>query len=410
MLCLQSAVEGQAIVDTLSLTPLPPDSFYVRRAGSDIVVGWYPLDDSVSAVVGSYDFRNWYSEHDVSEGSRVTIRGSYIGVVDVTLVVERESATSATVGADTSLILFASVVDPRNRTYRQRMNIGTRHYTTGDRIPLVLVNQEPPFDQMPLGIDLSFGTGVVDTSLIGGLAFFQVDLQDFEGFHIRRGISPFPSDMEVVAELSKEDGYLGVAEDSIYYSQWPKHDDRGRQYYEWTDNNVFVGFTYYYIVSTYDRGYFKGFFQHNKWDSYICEEDDPDFEQHYGPPDGALECPDVAKEITMTVNAGTDITKVYVVPNPYRTGTSEATSPYYHNFPDRSIKFFNVPMNAQIKVYTVSGDLVWEARHSNPDGSDGVVTWDAKNKEGEDVGSGVYVFKCESGDGEQVYGRIVVIR
>jgi hypothetical protein len=367
----------------------------------------------VSSVIGSYDFTNWYSEHDVSEGVQVDISGNYIGDVDLTVIFERESALPATVGIDTSVIIYANTVDPRNRTYRQRFNIGTNYYTTGDQIPIVLVNEESPYDSIRLGINLSFGEGMVDTSLFSDLAFFEIDLQDFEGFHVWRGLTQFPSDMQIKADLSKEDGYIGIEEDSIYFSEWPKYDDQGRAYYEWTDDNVFVGFTYYYIVSTYDRGYFKGFFQHNKWDNYICEDVDPDFVQHYDPPEEPMECEDVAQEITMTIDSGTNISAVYAVPNPYRTGTSAETSPYYHNFPDMTIKFFNVPRQAKIKIFTVSGDLVWEAGHSDPTGRDGVVSWDTRNKEGQEVGSGVYIFKCEAERGDQVdyvYGRIVVIR
>lgn len=408
--CMQAVAHGQSVIDTLTLTPLPPDSFYVKRVDADIVIGWYPRDDSVSALIGSYDFENWFSEHDVSEGVRVDISGFYIGNIDLTVQFEREAAQAATVGIDTSIIVYANTVDSRNRTFRQRFNIGTNYYTPGTEIPIILTNEEPPFDALDLGIDLAFSEGIVDTSLFGGLAFFEIDLQDFEGFHIWRGLTPFPSDMEIIAELSKEDGFIGVEEDSIYFANWPRPDGHGRLYYEWTDDNVYVGFTYYYIVTTFDRGYFKGFFKHNKWDSYICEDDDPDFEQLYDPPEDPLACEDVALEITMAVDAGTDITKMYAVPNPYRTGSSAATSPYYHNFPDRTIKFFNVPQETDIKIYTVAGDLVWESHHSNSGGSGGIVSWDVRNKEGQDVGSGVYIYRCESGNGDYAYGRIVVIR
>lgn len=407
---MQTAAQGQSVIDTLLLTPLPPDSFYVKRTGSNIVVGWYPRGDSVSALIGSYDFESWFSEHDVSEGVQIGMSGNYIGDVDLTILFERENARTSIVGVDTSIVLFANTLDPRNRTYRQKINIGSNYYTPGDEVPIKLVNEEQPFDMLDLGINLSFSEGIVDTSLFGGLAFFEIDLQDFEGFHVWRGLTPFPSDMEVTVELSKEDGFIGVEEDSIYFTEWPKQDEHGRPYYEWTDDNVFVGFTYYYVVTTFDRGYFKGFFKHNKWDSYICEDDDPEFEQFYEPPEGPLACEDVAQEIIMSVDAGTDISRVYAVPNPYRTGSSAGTSPSYHNFPDMSIKFFNVPQEADIKLYTVAGDLVWETHHSNPGGRNGIVSWDVRNKEGREVGSGVYIYRCETDGGDAVYGRIVVIR
>ncbi len=114
----------------------------------------------------------------------------------------------------------------------------------------------------------------------------------------------------------------------------------------------------------------------------------------------------------MTVDAGpmNQLGRIYAVPNPYRTGTSAITSPYYHNFPDMSIKFFNVPKEADVKVFTVSGELVWDVHHSNPPGTNGVVSWDVKNNHDQEVGSGVYIYRVESSDGSEMYGRIVVIR
>jgi hypothetical protein len=49
--------------------------------------------------------------------------------------------------------------------------------------------------------------------------------------------------------------------------------------------------------------------------------------------------------------------------------------------------------------------------HSSPTGEDGIISWDVKNQRDEDVGSGVYLYRCKnSADGSDMYGRIVVIR
>ncbi|MBN1884482.1 MAG: hypothetical protein JW876_03020 [Candidatus Krumholzibacteriota bacterium] len=408
------AASQTAVIDTLELVPLPPDSMYLRRDGAEIVIGWYPPPDSTGAVIGSYDFRNWFGVHSVNEGSRVTLSGAYIGNVDLTLKFEKVFPSTAPVviggssPADTSIRIFASLIDPRNRTYTQTFNIGTNHYTPGTPVDVILRTEDEPRLTIDTGISVAFGEGVVDTSLVGGLASFTLDLQDFEGFHVFRGLSPFPSEMTSRVELSKEDGYIGYEADLVYFSEWPKIDDFGRPYYEWVDKNVYVGFTYHYAVTTYDRGYFKGFFRHNKWDSYVCE--DPDFGYYYDPPEETLDCEASVQSITMTVDTGTDVKKIYAVPNPYRTGTSAESWPYYHNFPDNSIKFYNVPAQCELRIFTVSGDLVWETVFSSAGGEDGVITWDVKNKEGRDVGSGVYVYKVEASNGDHMYGRIVVIR
>jgi hypothetical protein len=69
-----------------------------------------------------------------------------------------------------------------------------------------------------------------------------------------------------------------------------------------------------------------------------------------------------------------------------------------------------MPREATIRIYTVAGDLVWEGSHYNADGRDGIWSWNVKNKNGLDVGSGVYVYRVKSATGEDMYGRIVVIR
>lgn len=425
---LSGVVEAQSAVDTMYLTPVPPDSFYIRRAESHVIIGWYPPADWRSSVIGSRDYTNWYGEHGTAGGVNITFSGAYADDIDRTLIIEKLDRTSYTVGTDASIPLRIGTVDLFNRTYERIINLGTgANYTPGDPVPAILrrVGLQPGelADTLFLGFNFHFSAGVIDTSIYGAPASFVLDLQDFEGFHVWRGLTPNPSDMHAIVEISKEDYYRVSNIDAIedvpvkwrwlweYFNDniepaWPRKDAQGRYYFEWVDQDAFVGFTYYYVVTTYDRGYYKGFDLYNKIDNFICDEDP---ENPATPGDPVL-CDDVAQAFTMTVDAGRNINDVFVVPNPYRTGTSAESTPYYHNFPDGAIKFYNVPMEAKIKIFTVAGDLVWEGSHSSPDGLDGVVSWDARNKNGQDVNSGVYVFRVESATGEDVYGRIVVIR
>jgi hypothetical protein len=66
-----------------------------------------------------------------------------------------------------------------------------------------------------------------------------------------------------------------------------------------------------------------------------------------------------------------------------------------------------VPARCTIKVFTVAGDLVWEEEH---DGAGGNIEWDTRNQSGEDVSSGIYIYRVEDPNGGQVYGRLVIIR
>lgn len=405
LIIMQDGVPAQTVViDTLILEPLPPDSAYLRREGREVIIGWYPQHDSLSAGIGSKHFTNWFMGNmDVSV---VDVFGSYPGDIDRTVKISKERVSRDTVGYEPSIRMVAEAVDLKD-TYRHLFDIGSSEYSPGDTITLQLVGEETG-EALDIGVKLIFHDGIVDTG-----AYFEVDLQDFEGFHVWRGLSPYPSEMAIIADLSKENAFRGVDVDSVYFADWPQTDAQGKKYYEFTDGNAFVGFTYYYNVSTYDRGYFKGQFLYNKLDNKICDEEctqdtlsNPDLPHC----DLAIDCEEVALDIRVSVDTNDDLQRIYAVPNPYRTGTSAVTSPNYHNFPDNSIKFFNVPKEAELKIYTVSGDLVWQTYHENPDGRDGIITWNTMNKHGILAGSGVYIYKCKSRTGDSVYGRIVIIR
>jgi hypothetical protein len=60
----------------------------------------------------------------------------------------------------------------------------------------------------------------------------------------------------------------------------------------------------------------------------------------------------------------------------------------------------------RIRIYTVSGSLV---RIIEDIGSS-LVSWDAKNADGELVGSGIYIFVIETKDGTKKMGKIAVVR
>jgi hypothetical protein len=402
---------AQSAVDTMRLNIVPPDSVYVRRDAQNIVVGWYPPRADIASITGSRHWTNWRGpDPNISE---VEITGIYDGTIDRTLKVERIVLTKVTVdtiGVEPSIRMLVELRD-RFDTYSKEFNLGASYtphddINPGDTIQLNLIGFATG-DTLKLGIGLVFSAGIVDSTTTGGPASFEVDLQTFEGFHVWRGLSPMPTHMSVISELSRDAAFIGIEYDSLYFNEWPKKDALGRPYYEFVDENAFAGFTYYYIVTCFDRGYFRGMAQFNKTDNFICDED----LSNPADPENPVPCEDVAKIITVTVSAGTDMQLIFAVPNPYRTGTSAETHPFYHNYPDRSIKFFNVPKEADIKVYSVSGDLIWEAHHSSPTGEDGIISWDVKNQRGQEVGSGVYIYRCKnSADGSDAYGKIVVIR
>jgi hypothetical protein len=95
---------------------------------------------------------------------------------------------------------------------------------------------------------------------------------------------------------------------------------------------------------------------------------------------------------------------VYVVPNPYtrRAGWEMGES---------KIQFVNVPRNSVISIFDASGGYINTVRPNQmSDGTQaGTVDWNLRDSDGEDVVSGIYLYKLESGGGEK-FGRFIVVR
>jgi hypothetical protein len=97
----------------------------------------------------------------------------------------------------------------------------------------------------------------------------------------------------------------------------------------------------------------------------------------------------------MTASAH-DLKTVVVYPNPFRPREAK----------DNVLKFIGLTDDVDLKIYTISGDLVW-GRHFRYSG--GGATWDGRNSQGREVASGLYVYQATNGDGEKFTGRISVV-
>lgn len=96
-----------------------------------------------------------------------------------------------------------------------------------------------------------------------------------------------------------------------------------------------------------------------------------------------------------------NLQSVSVVPNPFRAG--EAWDVGGGN----EIHFINLPVEARIRVYTLAGDLVADLQHN--DTVRDFEAWNLKNGQGQDVVSGIYIYRVESGVFTH-QSRFIVIR
>ena len=99
--------------------------------------------------------------------------------------------------------------------------------------------------------------------------------------------------------------------------------------------------------------------------------------------------------------ADSNLNQVHPVPDPYYV-----TNQFEQSTENKVIKFVNLPSDAIIRIYSLSGVLVRVLEHHTSGSSEEI--WDVRNRNGQIVGSGVYFFHIESGGARRV-GRMTVV-
>jgi hypothetical protein len=94
--------------------------------------------------------------------------------------------------------------------------------------------------------------------------------------------------------------------------------------------------------------------------------------------------------------AETNLSKVYFYPNPLRLSLA-----------DKKITFVNLADYTKLKIFTISGELVYEEEKETPNG---ILYWYGRNNSGEEVASGVYIYLISNNNGEKKTGKIAVIK
>ena len=110
----------------------------------------------------------------------------------------------------------------------------------------------------------------------------------------------------------------------------------------------------------------------------------------------------------LTRSAGTSLSKVRVVPNPFNISAAELQ---YPGEPDKII-FMDLPLECTIKIYTQSGDLVKTIEHyGSGDESWGFLKNEHSVTEtGQIIVSGLYIAYIETPSGESQFVKFVVVR
>ena len=104
-----------------------------------------------------------------------------------------------------------------------------------------------------------------------------------------------------------------------------------------------------------------------------------------------------------SVTADAGLAAVHTVPDPYYvTNSLEITAN------TKVLRFVNLPGQAIIRIYSVSGILVNVLTHNDPTAG-GEQAWNLRNRNNQFVASGVYFYHVETPDGRSKIGRFTVV-
>ncbi len=167
------------------------------------------------------------------------------------------------------------------------------------------------------------------------------------------------------------------------------HYDEPTSIYRFEDNQVALGYGYYYSVTCYDTG-------HDAWavDDSVSV---PSLESSIF----ANRSPTKFYTTLNPLDENESLDKVVVVPNPFYVSSGLQSSA-----DSKLIQFVNVPETCTIRIFTLRGDLVKTIQHNDP--ASGVATWNQISNNNQYVKSGMYFYHIESEQGES-RGKFAII-
>ncbi len=197
---------------------------------------------------------------------------------------------------------------------------------------------------------------------------------DVAGYRIYRSFRLPIGPWEEIADIS-------IGDEDFY--------DAASGTYRFIDNDVALGYSYYYAVTSYDNG-------HGSWAV------DPTVEV---PP---LESSLFANKTSFPVRSTLRPTErsledIAVSPNPfYRNSGLPGLGD------GNIIQFVNVPRKCTLRIFTVRGDLVRKIEHDNPES--GVIAWNQVSQFGQLVKSGLYFYHIENEQGDVRKGKFAIVK
>lgn len=113
------------------------------------------------------------------------------------------------------------------------------------------------------------------------------------------------------------------------------------------------------------------------------------------------------QQATSQREPGESLSEARIVPNPYHAGQSSGTEGVrFSDTPE--VRFFDIPGNATIEIFTERGDLVRTIEHTDGTGDE---TWNLQTRGEQPVASGIYLVSIQDNEtGDRRLMKLIVIR
>lgn len=111
----------------------------------------------------------------------------------------------------------------------------------------------------------------------------------------------------------------------------------------------------------------------------------------------------VQQQYTVDSTRSGNLANVHTVPDPYYVSNALETTAN-----QKVLNFVNLPAQAVVRIYSLSGVLVNVLTHNDQTGG-GQLSWDLRNRNNQFVASGVYFYHVEGPDGQTKVGRFTIV-
>jgi hypothetical protein len=268
----------------------------------------------------------------------------------------------------------------------------------------------PELRSMDLGLEVTFSDGPYER-----LDSFNLVCQTFQGWAVWRGPSHNPGQMTLLGlydRVNPEDcfeGYCGdmnivIVPNCFAAKRAACFNLENPDTIRFFDEEIYNGFTYNYSVTSFDYGNTALTTAENNTNDMLFSprfKDDP--LSIYPGDDDEIYYNQQLIQINEPISFGEEgMQEIYVFPNPVRMGAG------FPRDEGGTVTFKNIPEGSKVLIFTTAGDRVIDIGPEVILG--GNMEWNTCNDSGEQIVSGVYLYKVEILQQDDYWGRLVVIR